>query len=1054
MRTKAVFTFLAMLMIHQFAMAQIQIGSGTENRYLPVSPNDLYSYSQFIYLQNEIAQPVLISAIQFYFAGNSLNNSNEWVIYMGHTSKTGFNNKTDWIPLSQLTQVWSGTFDDPGEAGWISFIIDDFQYNNVENLIIAVDENASGSNSSYFFSSATTSGSSRSIYVRSNGSNPNPQSPPWASAIQSYVPNIKLFPSGNLQNSTTIQINEGLAPDRSNQPIIGIVLEVDEQAKAFPTVSSFTVNANGSTLPLANHIANPKIFYTANESSFHDQHLFGEGPSAIQNADFDIEGSQTLFYGTNYFWLTFDILPEAIHGNQVDASCMAIMVDGQQYQPENPSPDGSRIITAALSGQRTIGPGMDYPNFSSAINELAILGINGPLELLVSSGNYHEQISIPAIPGVGPEQELVFRSQSGNPEDVNIHFAPTSGEQNFVLQFDNTAFVTFKEMQLTNTADDTYGCVVRYSGNNHDITLEGNALHGISLNEAVSYNLLNSYTVVYGPNTIGYQRAALSIIDNTIRNGTVGVGFFGREDGPHDTDVIIAGNDIKDFLYDGISLEYHVAPYINKNILHGAEQAITGQKGIFLNEVTGYFEVSQNQILLRSIENNSGIACWFCFGESDQKGQLVNNFVSIDDGYDASAIGLMDCGRVFIAHNTLQVFEGAAKPKGNPKSTGMGAISIASYYMPTPLYGDNTISRNIIQNESAAVPLIKVDQNSADNGYVSSNYNNFYNAGSSSFGEWGQASIGSFEVWQSVSQQDMESFERDAQLPGPTEPTPGNTELTASVPRASEVLEDLFDKPRESETTPGAVEIGGEPEPTALFHVGGSVGSRFYCVNQLMELDPESEFAAVATFQAEVDDWLLSGFSLNSSGSGDETADIAKVRVHLSPPQDLTYTADNGLLHVAINPPVLIQEGQIFSVLIHYEFDIDPDTYANDTLKSFAWTIPASSVLAEAVNYTLSELAGEAQMHPITAGRVYSYPAFTYFPTIDKAVDELPENSVLYLCPVRHEANVTLDKKITIRGEDGMKNQTIVEPADPKTPIFYLINGSGGSTFEHFTIQQ
>jgi hypothetical protein len=69
-----------------------------------------------------------------------------------------------------------------------------FNYNNEDNLVIAVDENTSGYASMSWGS--FTSGSDTGIYYRSDSTNPNPASPPTASSRTNSINRIQLaFPN-------------------------------------------------------------------------------------------------------------------------------------------------------------------------------------------------------------------------------------------------------------------------------------------------------------------------------------------------------------------------------------------------------------------------------------------------------------------------------------------------------------------------------------------------------------------------------------------------------------------------------------------------------------------------------------------------------------------------------------------------------------------------------------------------------------------------------------------------------------------------------------------
>ncbi|MFA7544070.1 MAG: choice-of-anchor D domain-containing protein, partial [Candidatus Cloacimonadaceae bacterium] len=170
------------------------IGTGTTDHYLPVYPYYAYSYSQSIYLQSEIdTQNQRIERIAYYWNGLGTGNlSNDWTIYMGHTSQNAFNNTSGWIPLSQLTQVYSGVLDIPATPGWIEVSLTiPFVYNNTDNLVIAVDENAVGLDGSAPFFHCTSATSPRSLRYYSDDTNPDPASPPNGTLVNGF-PNLKL----------------------------------------------------------------------------------------------------------------------------------------------------------------------------------------------------------------------------------------------------------------------------------------------------------------------------------------------------------------------------------------------------------------------------------------------------------------------------------------------------------------------------------------------------------------------------------------------------------------------------------------------------------------------------------------------------------------------------------------------------------------------------------------------------------------------------------------------------------------------------------------------
>jgi M6 family metalloprotease-like protein len=180
-----------------FLNLSVTIGQGTlTNLGMPIEPNQFYSYTQSIYLQSEINRSnVSIKKLFWHFNGNSAF-TDAIKIYMGHTDLSAFPANSNWVPTSSMTLVYEGNITTTTTAGWIEIpLTTEFAYNNIQNLVIAVDENTSGkhNNSDEFYCSETTT--NRSITFSTNGSNVNPDAPPTSGTallLRQAVPNLKL----------------------------------------------------------------------------------------------------------------------------------------------------------------------------------------------------------------------------------------------------------------------------------------------------------------------------------------------------------------------------------------------------------------------------------------------------------------------------------------------------------------------------------------------------------------------------------------------------------------------------------------------------------------------------------------------------------------------------------------------------------------------------------------------------------------------------------------------------------------------------------------------
>src|SRR5690554_6045727 len=197
-------TFCMMLLVGQMSLAQtgtIQIGSGaqtaTGTAAIPVA-NYSFNYNQQIVTASEYGlggggvgsitkiryKPTAVGTVTVW---------NDWTVYIGHTTKTEFTSTTDWVPLAQLTQVFSGVVTTNPVAGdWFEITFTTpFNYTG-GNIVIAIDENTAGWSSAPTWSAYTSTPNS-GIYYRTDtvADNPNPATPPTATGLTAILPQIQ-----------------------------------------------------------------------------------------------------------------------------------------------------------------------------------------------------------------------------------------------------------------------------------------------------------------------------------------------------------------------------------------------------------------------------------------------------------------------------------------------------------------------------------------------------------------------------------------------------------------------------------------------------------------------------------------------------------------------------------------------------------------------------------------------------------------------------------------------------------------------------------------------
>lgn len=186
---------------------QYQVGNQANSEYTcaPVDNTYNYGYRQIIY-PSDMLTPGTIHSIAFNFDYTSnLTEKDNVVIYMAHTSKSEFDNNTDWI-ISGLRQVYSGAL--TCTRGWNKFNLQTpFEYNGCDNLVVAIDDNsgkynAIGEASDRYNYKFKTSQSANNIIIYYNNDTHNPDAldpreptPPnnrlHADLVTNHYPDVK-----------------------------------------------------------------------------------------------------------------------------------------------------------------------------------------------------------------------------------------------------------------------------------------------------------------------------------------------------------------------------------------------------------------------------------------------------------------------------------------------------------------------------------------------------------------------------------------------------------------------------------------------------------------------------------------------------------------------------------------------------------------------------------------------------------------------------------------------------------------------------------------------
>lgn len=177
----------------QKASGTVIIGTATTtNHNTPFYYYYGYSFTQTLYFQSELNfDDKVIEEIGFQYAGPSSNLEVDIEIYIEHTSLTSL---ASTVQLGGATKVYDGPFTvNTGEA-WSSVSINQFFYNNTDNLLITVLEKRPGWNSpsDVFYATAVPGGNSWCRGVWNDGAPYDPNNLAATSQLD-YRANTKIW---------------------------------------------------------------------------------------------------------------------------------------------------------------------------------------------------------------------------------------------------------------------------------------------------------------------------------------------------------------------------------------------------------------------------------------------------------------------------------------------------------------------------------------------------------------------------------------------------------------------------------------------------------------------------------------------------------------------------------------------------------------------------------------------------------------------------------------------------------------------------------------------
>lgn len=226
---------------------------------IPVNNYYRYSYTQQLVQSSELSGAGEINGISFYYSGASaMTAKTACTIYMGHTTLSSFSGPNDFVAPEDMQIVYTGSLN--CSQGWNHFTLNmPFSYNGIDNLVIAVDDNSSGLNTTSHTFSVVPSSDIMSLCFYSDTYNPDATS---SAGLTNFIGSKNSYAYRALMSFSICP------PNNCSTPVLRdpIVRSRNTTLRWRNTGSSYRVGyrlANSSSW-ISDNIATTDTFYTIN----------------------------------------------------------------------------------------------------------------------------------------------------------------------------------------------------------------------------------------------------------------------------------------------------------------------------------------------------------------------------------------------------------------------------------------------------------------------------------------------------------------------------------------------------------------------------------------------------------------------------------------------------------------------------------------------------------------------------------------------------------------------------------------------------------------------
>jgi pectin methylesterase-like acyl-CoA thioesterase len=375
-------------------------------------------------------------------------------------------------------------------------------------------------------------------------------------------------------------------------------------------------------------------------------------------------------------------------------------IDGEPRDVTTPDIGADEFDAQPLAGTYTIGgTTYDYPDFTSALEDLQLYGISGNVYFDVHAGTYDEQLHFTDIIRASHNDSILFTSVDSDSTKVILQYESTHADSNYVVCLDGEDRVSFTHMTLK-AEGTTYGRVVELKNGAHHNRFVNNIVESTQGEDNTLKALIFSGKDDPANDTLNVFHS------NVFTKGSYGLYLAGVNNDDQEAGTQILNNHFDNQSHCAIYLYYQDEPLILENNIQAAPSGT--YYGMYLETCYSKLAVHKNKLNINGTGNGTGIYLLNSSSETGAEGSIANNFVRVNTSGSTSGIWT-NSHHQNVDYNSIHV-------------TGNSTASAG-------LYAANTYSafrNNILSNAADGFALILTTSSSDV-----LDYNNYHTTGNS-----------------------------------------------------------------------------------------------------------------------------------------------------------------------------------------------------------------------------------------------------------------------------------------------------------------------------------